>query len=227
MCTRNSRHSFPFGGRPLERAVKSAPKRTGDLIAAAIGLIVTAPLTLPAALAIRLTMGKPILFRQKRPGLHERPFTVMKFRTMVPSAKADPTAAADEARLTPVGRLLRRTSIDEIPQLINVLRGEMSLVGPRPLLVEYLDQYTAEQRRRHDVRPGITGLAQVEGRQNLPFSRRIALDLWYIDNWSLKLDLQLLARTANQILRADNTNPDMSQGPINDLTGSAARKEAK
>ncbi|PYF98339.1 sugar transferase EpsL [Georgenia satyanarayanai] len=218
-------HTTPPARTSSEKATTSGAKRLIDVVGAFTGLVATAPLTLPAAAAIRLTMGRPVLFRQLRPGLHGMPFTVMKFRTMVPSVDAEPTAAADESRLTPVGRFLRRTSIDEIPQLFNVLRGEMSLVGPRPLLLEYLDQYTPEQHRRHSVKPGITGLAQVAGRQNLAFSRRIALDLQYIDGWTLGLDLRILARTAKQLFRSDDTNPDTTRGPINDLRDSGTHKE--
>ena len=168
-------------------------KRLVDLSVSATALTLTAPIAGCAALAIVSTMGRPILFRQTRPGRYGRPFTIYKFRTM---GLGD---GADADRLTAVGRWLRRTSVDELPQLINVLRGEMSLVGPRPLLMEYLAHYDAEQARRHDVLPGITGWAQVNGRNALTHRERFVLDTWYVDHWSLWLDLRILALTAIRV----------------------------
>lgn len=169
-------------------------KRLLDIMLSAPALLLAAPLMLAVALAIRWRMGRPVLFRQQRPGLHGQSFTLYKFRTMRGGS------APDGQRLTPLGHWLRRFSLDELPQLFNVLKGDMSLVGPRPLLVEYLDVYTSAQARRHEVKPGLTGWAQVHGRNALPWSRRLALDVWYVDHRSLWLDVRILARTAWHIL---------------------------
>jgi lipopolysaccharide/colanic/teichoic acid biosynthesis glycosyltransferase len=173
-------------------------KRSIDVAIASSVLLMTAPLLAGAATAIAVSMGRPILFRQKRPGRHTVPFEILKLRTMTDSDEGNPRPDAE--RLTRVGRVLRATSLDEIPQLWNVLRGEMSLVGPRPLLLEYLPLYTAEQARRHAVMPGITGWAQVNGRNALSHEQRFALDVWYVDNWSLALDFKILAMTAVRML---------------------------
>ncbi|MGI6496775.1 MAG: sugar transferase [Kiritimatiellia bacterium] len=161
-------------------------------------VIATAPLWLPAlaivALAVRRRMGEPVLFRQPRAGLHGRVFTILKFRTMLAGD------APDAERITPFGRTLRHTSLDELPQLLNVLRGDMSLVGPRPLLVDYLPLYSPEQARRHEVRPGITGWAQVNGRNAVSWEEKFALDTWYVDHRSLWLDLRILFRTVWNVL---------------------------
>lgn len=175
-------------------------KRPFDTASAAIGLVLTAPLTLLTALLIRATMGRPVLFRQRRAGLGGAVFHVYKFRTMQAGS------GLDQERLTRVGRFLRATSIDELPQLWNVLRGEMSLVGPRPLLAHYLPLYSSEQMRRHDVRPGITGWTQVCGRNSLPWARKFELDLWYIDSWSPWLDLKILAITIVRVISAADTS---------------------
>jgi lipopolysaccharide/colanic/teichoic acid biosynthesis glycosyltransferase len=169
-------------------------KRAFDVVAAVIVLVVTAPFLLLAMLAVRCTLGAPVLFRQQRVGLGARVFTLLKLRTMRTGAGSD----AD--RLTALGRVLRASSIDELPQLWNVLRGDMSLVGPRPLLPEYLGRYSAEQARRHEVRPGITGLAQVSGRNELPWAERLALDVQYVDAHGLALDAAILARTVGCLL---------------------------
>ena len=166
-------------------------KRTLDVAGSVALLLVTSPVLAIAALAIRATMGTPVLYRQKRTGLDARTFTLVKLRTMAPA----PPDTADADRITSLGRWLRSTSIDELPQLWNVLRGDMSLVGPRPLLPEYLDRYTPEQARRHAVRPGLTGLAQVSGRNALTWAEKFELDVWYVDHRSLALDLRILCRT--------------------------------
>jgi lipopolysaccharide/colanic/teichoic acid biosynthesis glycosyltransferase len=155
------------------------------------------------ALLVWRTMGRPVLFRQARPGLHGKPFVMYKFRTMRDLRDAEGNLLPDEARLTPFGRWLRTTSLDELPELVNVLRGEMSLVGPRPLLMEYLERYTPEQARRHEVKPGITGWAQIHGRNNLSWEERLRLDVWYVDHWSLWLDLKILWRTLWMVLRRE------------------------
>ena len=163
-------------------------------------MILFAPLLGLIALLVRLTIGTPVLFRQRRPGLHGEPFTIYKFRTMNNARDAQGNLLPDADRLTPLGRFLRSTSLDELPELFNVLKGEMSLVGPRPLLMKYLDRYTPEQMRRHEVKPGITGWAQVNGRNALTWEQKFALDVWYVDNWSLWLDLKIIALTVWKIL---------------------------
>jgi lipopolysaccharide/colanic/teichoic acid biosynthesis glycosyltransferase len=169
-------------------------KRPLDVAGAAVLLVVAAPVLALAALAVVAAMGRPVLYRQRRTGKDGRPFVLLKLRTMR-------SGGADAARLTPLGRLLRATSVDELPQLWNVLRGDMSLVGPRPLLPEYLGRYTTEQARRHAVRPGITGLAQVRGRNALSWPEKLALDVEYVDRASLALDLRILAGTVACVLR--------------------------
>jgi len=171
------------------------PKRAFDVVVASVALIVLAPLLGVTALAIRLGLGRPVIFAQRRPGRHARPFILYKFRTMSGGRAADGRLLPDRERLTRLGRLLRRTSLDELPELINVIRGDMSLVGPRPLLMEYLPRYTREQARRHDVRPGITGWAQLNGRNTLPWERRFVLDVWYVEHQSFRLDARILLLT--------------------------------
>lgn len=192
-------------------------KRMMDLGAAAGGLLVLAPLLGGTALAIAITMGRPVLFRQQRPGLGGRPFTIFKFRTMIEPRDEAERLTSDGARVTRLGRWLRTTSIDELPELWNVLRGDMSLVGPRPLLMEYLDKYTPRQARRHEVRPGITGWAQVNGRQAITFSKRLELDVWYVDHQSLALDLRILARTLLPVLRGAGQATGQSLADVDDL----------
>ncbi len=167
-------------------------KRTFDVVLSAIALVVTSPLLAIGALLVLIGLGRPVLFRQTRPGLHEVPFELLKLRTMRP---ADAAGSDDAARLTSIGSFLRRTSLDELPQLINVIRGDMSLVGPRPLLIEYLPRYSPAQARRFEVKPGITGLAQVRGRNRQSWEERFALDVWYVDNRTMWLDLRILGTT--------------------------------
>jgi lipopolysaccharide/colanic/teichoic acid biosynthesis glycosyltransferase len=176
-------------------------KRIFDMVVATSGLVLLSPLLAVLAILIRLRLGSPVVFRQRRPGWHGKLFTCLKFRTMSDARDAQGRLLPDADRMTRFGRLLRRSSIDELPELINVIRGEMSLVGPRPLLPQYLARYTPEQMRRHEVKPGITGWAQVNGRNNLEWGQKFALDLWYVDNWSLGLDFRILARTAWQVFR--------------------------
>jgi lipopolysaccharide/colanic/teichoic acid biosynthesis glycosyltransferase len=170
-------------------------KRAGDILLATVLLILLAPLLALVSSLVWLRLGPPLLFRQRRAGLRGKPFTIVKFRTMTDARDASGKLRPDADRLTRLGRFLRRASIDELPQLWNVLRGDMSLVGPRPLFVEYLDRYTPEQLRRHDVRPGITGLAQVRGRNALLFSERLRHDVEYVDRHSLCLDCHILVMT--------------------------------
>jgi sugar transferase EpsL len=170
-------------------------KRVIDVVLVSIGLVVLAPLFAVLAWRVRRELGTPVLFRQLRPGRHGESFELRKFRTMTDERGPDGELLADQQRLTEFGAWLRSSSLDEIPEMINVMKGEMSLVGPRPLLVEYLDHYTPEQARRHEVRPGITGWSQINGRNDMPWDQKLALDVWYVDHRSLTLDLRILFRT--------------------------------
>jgi sugar transferase EpsL len=183
-------------------------KRAFDLLGVAAGLIALAPVLLLIALAVRLLLGSPVLFRQIRAGRRGQPFELLKFRTMTDARDAAGELLPDAERLTRFGRWLRSTSLDELPELINVLRGEMSLVGPRPLLLEYLPHYSAEQARRHEVRPGMTGWAAVRGRNALSWHQRLALDVWYVDHWSIALDLKILLITVVKVLRREGISPE-------------------
>ncbi len=175
-------------------------KRGFDLLLVILSLPLVLPVLLLTALAVRLFIGSPVLFRQPRPGLGGQVFTLRKFRSMTDERDASGALLPDAERLTRFGRLLRASSLDELPSLLNVLRGEMSLVGPRPLLVDYLSLYTPEQARRHDVRPGLTGWAQVRGRNDLSWDDRLALDIWYVDHRSLRLDIRILFLTVGRVL---------------------------
>jgi sugar transferase EpsL len=180
-------------------------KRCFDFVVAAFGILALSPLFVLLALVVRLGMGSPVLFRQRRPGLGGRAFTLLKFRTMkMEAAGVEP--APDSQRLTALGRFLRRSSLDELPELINVLRGDMSLVGPRPLLMEYLSLYNLEQARRHDVRPGITGWAQVNGRNAITWEEKFRLDVWYVDHCSLGLDFSILWKTVIRVISAEGVS---------------------
>lgn len=176
-------------------------KRILDLLITIPGIILISPLLGLVALLVWLRFGPPVLFRQVRPGYRGEPFTIYKFRTMTNSYDKNGDLLPDSERLTRLGRFLRSLSLDELPELINVLRGEMSLVGPRPLLMQYLDRYTQEQARRHDVLPGITGWAQVNGRNVLTWEDKFRFDVWYVDNWSLGLDIKILLRTPWRVLQ--------------------------
>ena len=178
-------------------------KRLLDLTINVSIAIVAAPVLGLVALGVSLTLGAPILFRQLRPGFHGEPFTLYKFRTMTDARNAQGNPLPDAERLTPFGRFLRSTSLDELPELWNVLRGDMSLVGPRPLLMQYVDRYTPEHARRHEVRPGITGWAQVNGRNTLTWEQKFALDVWYVDNLSLWLDMKIIVLTIWKIFKRE------------------------
>ena len=178
-------------------------KSVFDRSAAVCGLIILSPVFIGTSVLVWLSMGRPILFRQQRPGRFAKPFWLLKFRTLSDRADAGGKLFPDAERLTRVGRLLRATSLDELPQLWNVLRGDISLVGPRPLLMQYLPRYSPEQARRHDVMPGITGWAQINGRNALTWEEKFALDSWYVDNWNMILDLRILMLTLVRILRRD------------------------
>lgn len=201
----------------VARRSELAAKRAIDMAVAGAGLVILSPVLCACALAIRVKMGRPIFFTQERPGWREQPFRLRKFRTMRPPANGMVDFRADADRLTPLGRLLRKTSLDELPELWQVLRGEMSLVGPRPLLMDYLPLYSADQHRRHDVRPGITGWAVVNGRQAVPLSERFKLDVWYVDHWSLGLDLRILAMTARDVVKGKGVISGQSFDEVDDL----------
>ena len=175
---------------------------------AATGLLLCAPILAVIALLVRLKLGSTVLFRQQRPGLHGKPFTLYKFRTMTNARDADGNLLPDAERLTNFGRFLRRTSLDELPELINVLKGDMSLVGPRPLRMKYLVRYTPFQARRHEVRPGITGWAQINGRNAIEWEKKFELDVWYVDNMSLWLDLRIIATTLLKIIRREGISAE-------------------
>ena len=198
-------------------------KRIFDIVASILLLIVLLPVLVVIALLVRLKLGPPVLFRQVRPGKGARPFTLVKFRTMtVPAPGAPP--APDSERLTQFGRRLRASSLDELPELWNVLRGEMSLVGPRPLLTAYLDRYSAEQARRHEVLPGITGWAQVNGRNVATWEERLKLDVWYVDNRSLALDARILLRTVALVFSREGIAAP-GEATMKEFTGSKGMRE--
>jgi sugar transferase EpsL len=185
-------------------------KRLIDIVLSLILLALFAPIMALAAAAISIDLGTPVLFRQSRPGLGGRPFTLLKFRTMAGPTSGEPETSSDERRLTRLGRALRASSIDELPELWNVLRGDMSLVGPRPLLMRYLPLYSKEQMRRHEARPGITGWAQVNGRNALSWEDKFRLDVWYVDHQSLFLDLKILALTTIALVRREGISHEGS-----------------
>ncbi len=188
--------------------VKLRAKRVFDLVLSSFALLLLSPLLVILVLLVRGRLGSPVLFKQVRPGLHGHPFTIYKFRSMTGERGADGELLPDEVRLTPFGKFLRSSSLDELPELFNVIKGDMSLVGPRPLAVVYLERYNSEQARRHDVLPGITGLAQVSGRNAISWQERFAFDVWYVDNMSLWLDLKILWRTVLKVLKRDDINAE-------------------
>jgi len=194
-------------------------KRILDLVLGISVLVLLLPVLALVAILVHIKLGSPALFRQQRPGLHGRPFTIFKFRTMTDARDAQGQLRPDAERLTPLGRFLRSTSLDELPEFLNVLKGDMSLVGPRPLMMQYLDRYTPEQMRRHKVRPGITGWAQVNGRNAITWEQKFALDVWYLDHWSLGLDLKILALTLWKILKREGISQP-GQATMEEFMGS-------
>ena len=200
-----------------------ASKRLFDLALTALGLILISPLLAATAILVFLVLGSPVLFSQIRPGYKGEPFTVYKFRTMTNMHGLDGILLPDSERLTRLGRFLRSFSIDELPELLNVLRGDMSLVGPRPLLMQYLDRYTPEQARRNDVLPGMTGWAQVNGRNILTWEDKFRFDVWYVDHWSLWLDIKILALTAWRVLRREGISQP-GHATAEEFFGSEQRK---
>ena len=193
-------------------------KRFFDIVIAALALLLLAIPLLALIWQVRRKLGSPVFFRQTRPGLHGRPFQMIKFRTMTDARGPDGRLQPDAERLTPFGRFLRSTSLDELPELFNVLKGDMSLVGPRPLLMEYLPLYSPEQARRHDVRPGITGWAQVNGRNALSWEEKFKLDLWYVDHHSLWLDVKILWLTLRKVLVREGISAD-GEATMSKFTG--------
>lgn len=181
-------------------------KRVFDLFFSIIGITCLSPFMVTVAILVRIKLGSPIFFRQLRPGLHGRPFVIFKFRTMTNSVDENGTFLPDSKRITPFGIFLRSTSLDELPELFNIMKGEMSLVGPRPLLMQYLNRYSPEQARRHDVKPGITGWAQVNGRNAITWEQKFEYDIWYVDNQSFSLDLKIIAITILKILKREGIN---------------------
>lgn len=188
-------------------------------MAAGVALLVLSPVLLGVAYMVRKNLGSPVLFRQVRPGMHGKPFEMIKFRTMLDAVDAQGNVLPDEVRLTPFGRFLRSTSLDELPELWNVLKGDMSLVGPRPLLMEYLPLYSTEQARRHEARPGVTGWAQVNGRNAISWDDKFKLDVWYVDNQSLWLDIKIIFLTIKKVLVRDGISAE-GEATMSKFTGS-------
>lgn len=183
-------------------------KRFIDIVGSLIGLFLTSPIMVAVSLIIYFTMGKPIFFKQVRPGLNGKPFVIYKFRTMLDLRDKNGNLLPDEKRLTKIGKFLRSTTLDELPEFWNVLKGDMSLVGPRPLLMEYLDRYTPEQARRHEVKPGMTGWAQINGRNAISWEEKFRLDVWYVDNWNIILDLKIIFLTILKVLKKEGISAE-------------------
>lgn len=199
-------------------------KRIFDILAAGLALILFSPVLLLVAVLVRIHLGIPVIFGQVRPGLKGIPFRIYKFRTMTDDRAADGSLLSDTERLTRLGLFLRATSLDELPELFNILRGEMSLVGPRPLLMDYLERYSPEQMRRHDVLPGLTGWAQVNGRNALTWEEKFALDIWYVDNWSFWLDIKIILMTVSKVLRREGISQP-GRATMDEFMGSPAGEE--
>ncbi len=194
-------------------------KRLLDIVASSLGLVILAPVFIATAILVRVKLGSPILFRQIRPGLHGQPFKMMKFRTMTDERDNQGELLPDAQRLTAFGKFLRSSSLDELPELLNVLKGDMSLVGPRPLLMEYLPLYSAEQSRRHHVKPGITGWAQINGRNAISWEQKFALDVWYVDNQSVLLDIKILCLTVWKVFKREGISA-AGEATMSKFTGS-------
>ena len=201
-------------------------KRVFDCVGAVLLLLLASPVLALVVVIVRIRMGRPVLFRQLRPGFRSEPFELMKFRTMRNDRDSAGRLLGDHERLTALGRFLRASSLDELPELWNVLRGDLSLVGPRPLRMEYLSRYTPEQNRRHEVLPGITGWAQVNGRNALDWQRKFELDVWYVDHWSLRLDLTILVLTIGAVLRRDGITND-GHATMPEFTGGACSSSSE
>lgn len=198
-------------------------KRTLDIVASAFALIILAPVYVMIAYKVKKNLGSPVLFRQTRPGLHGRPFEMIKFRSMKDAIDKDGNLLPDSERLTDFGKKLRATSLDELPELWNVLKGDMSLVGPRPLLMEYLPLYSAEQAKRHNVRPGITGNAQINGRNAISWEEKFKLDTWYVEHQSFWLDIKILLQTVKKVIIKDGISAE-GEATMSKFTGSKVDK---
>lgn len=206
--------------------MKTVVKRLFDIILSAGMLLVLSPLLLIVYILCRIKLGVPVFFRQERPGLHGKIFKMYKFRSMTGERDAEGNLLPDEVRLTSFGKILRATSLDELPELFNILKGEMSFVGPRPLLVQYLNRYTQQQARRHEVKPGLTGWAQVNGRNAISWEKKFELDVWYVDHWNLRLDLKILWMTAVKVLKRDGISAE-GQATAGEFMGSGSSKSTQ
>jgi lipopolysaccharide/colanic/teichoic acid biosynthesis glycosyltransferase len=204
-----------------------AIKAIGDRSMAALLLLLFSPILIVVAILVRVRMGSPIVFTQERPGKNSRVFTVYKFRTMTSDCDAQGNLLSDKERLIPLGQFFRKASLDELPQLLNVLFGDMSFVGPRPLLVRYLERYNSDQARRHDVLPGITGWAQVNGRNALTWDEKFRLDLWYVDNWSLWLDFKILLLTVKKVFKREGISQSDNVVGMLEFMGNEPKVEEK
>ena len=211
---------MPASDKPTQRAIK----RLIDVVIAGAALVIMLPVIALVALLVREKLGSPVLFRQERPGLAGRPFTLIKFRTMLDARDEDGALRPDAERMTAFGRWLRSSSVDELPELWNVLKGEMSLVGPRPLLMHYLPLYSPEQARRHDVPPGITGWAQINGRNAISWEEKFALDVWYVDNWSLAFDAKILLASLVSVISRRGISAE-GAATMPEFTGSGRKKK--
>lgn len=190
--------------------LKKSIKRLIDIIVSLMGIILLSPIFVLLFFLIKSKLGSPVLFKQERPGMNGKIFTMYKFRSMTDACDEEGVPLPDDVRLTSFGKLLRKTSLDELPELFNIFKGDMSLVGPRPLLVRYLDRYTPEQARRHDVRPGLTGWAQINGRNAISWEEKFELDVWYVDNWSLWLDIKIFFMTFAKVFKSEGISSDTS-----------------
>lgn len=203
---------------------ESMLKRVLDIVIASSALVLLSPVYALVAYKVRKNLGSPVLFRQVRPGLHGKPFEMIKFRTMKDALDADGNPLPDSERLTPFGKMLRATSLDEMPELWNVIKGDMSIVGPRPLLMEYLPLYNTEQAKRHNVRPGITGYAQVNGRNAISWEKKFELDTWYVENQSLWLDFKIMLKTIKKVIAKDDISAE-GEATMSKFTGTSEQKK--
>lgn len=199
-------------------------KRLFDIVLSLLVIVLISPVLVVIFILCKIKLGSPVLFKQKRPGKDSRIFTLYKFRSMIDARDKNGNLLSDEQRLTSFGRLLRKTSLDELPELFNILRGDMSFVGPRPLLVQYLPRYNKEQARRHEMKPGLTGWAQVNGRNAISWEEKFKLDVWYVDNWSLWLDLKIIIMTVIVVLKRSGISAD-GEATISEFMGSAGNDE--
>ena len=204
----------------MKKRIYRIIKRIFDILVSGVGLILLSPLLLILSVLVRINLGAPVFFRQERPGLHEKIFLLYKFRSMKDAVDSRGNELPDEERLSKFGRILRASSLDELPELFNVLKGEMSLVGPRPLLVKYLDLYNAEQHRRHEVLPGITGWAQIHGRNAISWEEKFRLDVWYVDHWTPWLDLKILFMTVKKVFIHEGISAE-NQATMEEFKGSS------